>query len=226
MVNMVKWVLEVGLAVLLSGLEAAALVAFWFVEGMKKWAAEGGPVPGETGRYFLVLSVGSTSSALISYGFSWADLPVACASQAVLAALLTLLLILGAGTECGNMHRLRSAGAGGDPSSLNRTMRRTSWDETGVRRFRLSGHPTRPIPCIRLVSPTTTPTRRGIRGNIPFKAKATPKSLFLKPRLGLGPVLLAPRGAVAPAAPASAPTTAAVAAPVAGAAGSSSASSR
>ncbi|GGL17377.1 hypothetical protein GCM10010094_92830 [Streptomyces flaveus] len=110
MVNMLKWVLDLGLAVLLSGLEVAALVAFWFVEGMKKWAAKGGPVPGETRRLFLVLSVGSTSSALISYGFSWADLPAACASQAVLAALFALLLILGAGTECGkriSRYRLR-----------------------------------------------------------------------------------------------------------------------
>ncbi|WP_328847440.1 hypothetical protein [Streptomyces sp. NBC_00258] len=107
---MLKWVLDLGLAVLLSGLEVAGLVAFWFVEGMKKWAAKGEPVPGETSRLFLVLSVGSTSSALISYGFSWADLPVACASQAVLAALLALLLILGAGTECGeriSRYRLR-----------------------------------------------------------------------------------------------------------------------
>ncbi|MFC9287598.1 hypothetical protein [Streptomyces sp. NPDC057052] len=55
---MSKWVLDLGLAILLSGLEVAALVAFWFVEGMKKWAAEGGPVPGGTSRFFLVLSVG------------------------------------------------------------------------------------------------------------------------------------------------------------------------
>lgn len=110
MMNMSKWVLDLGLAILLSGLEMAALVAFWFVEGMKKWAAEGGPVPGGTSRFFLVLSVGSTSSALISYGFSWADLPMACASQAVLAALSTSLLILGAGTECSkriSRHRSR-----------------------------------------------------------------------------------------------------------------------
>ncbi|MFE5923140.1 hypothetical protein ACWCQZ_45300 [Streptomyces sp. NPDC002285] len=110
MVNMLKWVLDLGLGVLLLGLEVAALVAFWFVEGMKKWAANGGLVPGATSRFFLVLSVGSTSSALISYSFSWADLPVACASQAVVAALLALLLLLGAGTESGkriSRHRLR-----------------------------------------------------------------------------------------------------------------------
>ncbi|MFE5893958.1 hypothetical protein ACFQ6E_34115 [Streptomyces sp. NPDC056462] len=110
MVNMLKWVLDLGLGVLLLGLEVAALVAFWFVEGMKKWAANGGLVPGATSRLFLVLSVGSTSSALISYSFSWADLPVACASQAVVAALLALLLLLGAGTESAkriSRHRLR-----------------------------------------------------------------------------------------------------------------------
>ncbi|QJT06337.1 hypothetical protein G9272_43510 [Streptomyces asoensis] len=103
---MLKWILDIGLAVLLAGLEVAALVAFLFVEGMKKWAVKGGPVPGETSRLFLVLGVGSTCSALISYGFSWADLPVACVSQAVLA----VLLILGAGTECGmriSRYRLR-----------------------------------------------------------------------------------------------------------------------
>ncbi|MFD9396416.1 hypothetical protein ACFWBB_38460 [Streptomyces sp. NPDC060000] len=108
---MLKWVLDFALSVLLSGFEVAALVAFWFVEGMKTWAAKGRPVPGETSRLFLVLSVGSTSSALISYGFSRADLLVACASQAVLAALLALLLILGAGTEGGkriSRYRLRS----------------------------------------------------------------------------------------------------------------------
>lgn len=110
MANMVKCVLDLGLAVLLSGLEMSALAAFWFVEGMKKWAAKGGPVPGEKSRLFLVLSAGPTSSALLSYSFSRAELPVACASQAVVAALLTLLLILGAGTECGtriSRYRLR-----------------------------------------------------------------------------------------------------------------------
>jgi hypothetical protein len=110
MVDMSKWVLDLGLAVLLPGIEAAALVAFWFVEGLKKWAAKGRPVPGETRRLLLALSGGSTSSALISYGFTWADLPVACASQAVVAALLTLLLTLAAGAECGrriSRYRLR-----------------------------------------------------------------------------------------------------------------------
>jgi hypothetical protein len=110
MVNMLMWILDLGLAVLMAGLEVAALVAFWFVEGMKKWAAKGGPVPGATSRFLMVLSGGSTSSALIGYGFSCADLLVACASQVVVAALLTLLLVMGAGTEGGKRitsYRLR-----------------------------------------------------------------------------------------------------------------------
>ncbi|MGW6732357.1 hypothetical protein [Streptomyces sp. NPDC055013] len=47
----------------------------------KTWAANGGLVPGETSRFFLVLSAWSSSSALISYSFTRADLPVACASE-------------------------------------------------------------------------------------------------------------------------------------------------
>lgn len=108
--RMSEAVLDVGLAVLLSGLEVAVLVAFWFVEGVKKWAAQGGPVPGATGRFLWVLSVGATLSALAGYGFSRADLPVASVSQTVVATLLTLLLLLGAGTECGkriSQHRSR-----------------------------------------------------------------------------------------------------------------------
>jgi hypothetical protein len=70
-----------------------------FVEGMKKWAKGGGPVPGETRRLFLVLTVGSTFSALVSWGFFLVDLPVAFGSQAVMAALLAALLVLGSGSE-------------------------------------------------------------------------------------------------------------------------------
>lgn len=100
MVSMWTWVLDLGLAVVMSGLEVAALVAFWFVGSMRIWAAQGMPVPPRTGRVFLVLGVGVTSSALIGYGLARIDLPVACASQAVLAVLLTLLLVMGATTEC------------------------------------------------------------------------------------------------------------------------------
>ncbi|MCG8969050.1 hypothetical protein [Streptomyces sp. CL12-4] len=55
---MLKRVLDLGVTVLLSGLEVGALLAFVFVEGMKEWAKRRGPVPGETRRLFLVLTRG------------------------------------------------------------------------------------------------------------------------------------------------------------------------
>ncbi|MGW7241507.1 hypothetical protein [Streptomyces sp. NPDC054804] len=96
---------DLGLAVLLSALEAVVLVGFWFAEGLKQWAAKGQSVPDPTSRFVLVLSVGSTCSAVIAYGLSWADLPMACTAQAVMAALLASLLILVAGTACGKRIR-------------------------------------------------------------------------------------------------------------------------
>ncbi|MEV7659455.1 DUF6234 family protein [Streptomyces anulatus] len=92
---------DLGLAVLLSALEALGLVGFWFVEGLKQWAAKGQSVPDPTGRYMLLLSTGSACSAVIAYGLSQADLPIACTVQAVMAALLALLLLLVAGTTWG-----------------------------------------------------------------------------------------------------------------------------
>lgn len=100
MESMAKWVFDVGLAVLLAGLEVAGLLAVWFVGAMERWAAKGAPVPDRTGRDVLVLSVAAASSASIGYGCSLAALPVACVSQVVMAVLLALLLILGVGTEC------------------------------------------------------------------------------------------------------------------------------
>ncbi|WP_425826948.1 DUF6234 family protein [Streptomyces fractus] len=96
---------DLGLAVLLSALETVALVGFWFAEGMKQWATQGQSVPDPTGRYLFVLSTGAACSAAIAYGLARADLPLACAAQAVMAALLALLLLLVAGATCGK--RLR-----------------------------------------------------------------------------------------------------------------------
>ncbi|MGO1019770.1 hypothetical protein ACTOXX_04230 [Streptomyces rubiginosohelvolus] len=90
---------DIGLAVLFSGFEVAALVVFWFLEGLKLWATKGGTVPGRTRRSILALGLGAASSALIAFGLSEADLAVAGASQAVMALLLALLLILVAGHE-------------------------------------------------------------------------------------------------------------------------------
>ncbi|CAM5486870.1 hypothetical protein GCM10010329_68340 [Streptomyces spiroverticillatus] len=89
------------LAVLLSALKAVALVAVWFVEGMKQWAARGQSVPDPTGRYLLVLSTGSAGSAVTAYGLARAELPLASTTQAVMATLLALLLLLVAGTAYG-----------------------------------------------------------------------------------------------------------------------------
>ncbi|SCD90315.1 hypothetical protein GA0115253_1023014 [Streptomyces sp. Termitarium-T10T-6] len=99
MMHMATWAPDIGLAVLLSGLEVTALVVFWFVEGMKQWATKGGTVPGRMRRSMLALGLGAASSALIGLGLSGADLPVARASQSVMALLLALLLILVAGPE-------------------------------------------------------------------------------------------------------------------------------
>ena len=96
---------DLGMAVLLSALEAVVLVGLWFVEGLKQWAAQGQSVPDPTSRHLLVLSAGSMCSAVIAYGLSWADLPIACTAQAVMAALLASLLILVAGTTCGERIR-------------------------------------------------------------------------------------------------------------------------
>ncbi|MFJ7086870.1 hypothetical protein ACIQU8_27010 [Streptomyces griseus] len=108
---MATWVPDLGLAVLLTGFEVAALVMFWFVEGLKQWATKGGTVPGRTRRFILALSLGAASSALIGHGLSKADLPVAYASQAGLAVLLALLSVLVAGVEAYERiatHRYRS----------------------------------------------------------------------------------------------------------------------
>ncbi|MFC8695365.1 hypothetical protein [Streptomyces parvus] len=96
---MATWVPDIGLAVLLSGFEVAALVVFLFHEGLKQWATKGGTVPGRTRRFILALGLGAASSALIGFGLSGAGLPVARASQAVMALLLALLLVLIAGHE-------------------------------------------------------------------------------------------------------------------------------
>lgn len=92
---MLMWTVDLGSAAVLTALEVAALAAFWFAEGLKQWAAGGARPPGATARLFLVLTVGPTGLVAVSYGFYRADLPVACGSQALLAAALVLLLALG-----------------------------------------------------------------------------------------------------------------------------------
>lgn len=86
---MLMWTVDLGSAALLTALEVTALAAFWFAEGLKQWAAGGARPPGATARLFLVLTVGPTGLVAVSYGFYRADLPVACGSQALLAAPLS-----------------------------------------------------------------------------------------------------------------------------------------
>ncbi|GGQ88145.1 hypothetical protein [Streptomyces pilosus] len=97
---MLKQTLDVGLAVLLTGAEMAALALFLFVLGLEKWAAQGQRVADRTGRVFLVLGLGATGSAALSYGCARAGLSATCVAQAVWALLLACVLVVGAGNEC------------------------------------------------------------------------------------------------------------------------------
>ncbi|MEV5988464.1 DUF6234 family protein [Streptomyces sp. NPDC052051] len=105
MVNMLMRVVDIGLAVLLSALDVAVLAALWFAEGMRQWAAQGQTVPSAATRVLQAEGVGAAVLTAASYGLFRADMPVACASQALIAALLALMLILSAGTICGRRAR-------------------------------------------------------------------------------------------------------------------------
>lgn len=123
---MLMWTVDLGSAALLTALEVAALTAFWFAEGLKRWAAGGARPPGATARFFLVLTVGPPGLVAAGYGFYRADLPVACGSQALLAAALLLLLALGGGTECARWiarHTSRSCPVRGRVRRRGRTTR-------------------------------------------------------------------------------------------------------
>ncbi|GGW64589.1 DUF6234 family protein [Streptomyces griseoloalbus] len=97
---MLTRLLDIGLAVLLSGLEVAALLAFWFVESLKQWAAQGRHVPHATRRIVLVMALGPVCLTAIGFGLHRVGLRVAGASQAVLAAPLAVILVLGVTTDC------------------------------------------------------------------------------------------------------------------------------
>ncbi|MFE6037353.1 DUF6234 family protein [Streptomyces sp. NPDC056452] len=96
---MLTWVADAVLAVLLTALEVAALVALWFVEGLKRWAAGGKPVAGSEFRLWLVLTAGPAGLGGVSYGAVRAGLPATAATQALVAAALAGVLVLGIGTE-------------------------------------------------------------------------------------------------------------------------------
>ncbi|MFD9540103.1 DUF6234 family protein [Streptomyces sp. NPDC060022] len=88
------------LAVLLTALEVTALVAFWFVQSLKRWGPGGKPVAGSEVRLWLVLTAGPAGLAGVSYGAVRAGLPATAVAQALVAAALAGVLALGIGTEC------------------------------------------------------------------------------------------------------------------------------
>ncbi|MFE6960342.1 hypothetical protein [Streptomyces sp. NPDC057696] len=89
------------LAVVVTGLEAAALALFWFRESVKAWAAQGCSVPGGTRRLVVVLGAGSALPCLAAVGFFEIDLKAAAVSQALVAMVLGSILALGLATEVG-----------------------------------------------------------------------------------------------------------------------------
>ncbi|MFD5118166.1 hypothetical protein [Streptomyces sp. NPDC058385] len=98
---MLGWVVDLVLAVVVTGLEVAALALFWFRESLKVWAAQGRSVPGGTLRVVVVLAVGSALPGLAAVGFFEVDLKAAAVSQALVASALGSVLALGLATEAG-----------------------------------------------------------------------------------------------------------------------------
>ncbi|WP_148085208.1 DUF6234 family protein [Streptomyces sp. 2132.2] len=95
-----SWMVDTGLAVVLVLLDVAALVAFWFWESLNKWAAGRNRVEGAAMRFWLVVTLGPTGLATISYAAVRVGLVVTGLLQALIGAALTGTLILGLGTEC------------------------------------------------------------------------------------------------------------------------------
>ncbi|MFB7709288.1 hypothetical protein [Streptomyces sp. NPDC056105] len=95
------WVVDLVLAVVVTGLEAAALALFWFRESVKAWAAQGCWVPGGTRRLVVVLGVGSALPGQGAVGFFKVGLYAAAVSQALVAMVLGSILVLGRATEVG-----------------------------------------------------------------------------------------------------------------------------
>ncbi|RFC69980.1 hypothetical protein [Streptomyces sp. AcE210] len=98
---MVGWAVDLVLAVVVTGLEVAALALFWFRESLKAWAAQGRSVPGGTRRLVVVLGVGTALPGLGAVAFFEVGLKAAAVSQALMASVLGSILALGLATEAG-----------------------------------------------------------------------------------------------------------------------------
>lgn len=99
--GMTGWVVDLVLAVVVTGLEVAALALFWFRESVKAWAAQGRWVPGGTRRLVVVLGVGSALPGLGAVGFFEVGLHATAVSQALVAMALGSILALGLAAEVG-----------------------------------------------------------------------------------------------------------------------------
>ncbi|MEV6583687.1 DUF6234 family protein [Streptomyces sp. NPDC051582] len=104
---LLSWMVDTGVAVVLVLLEVAALVAFWFWEGLRQWAARD-RVKGAELRLWLVLALGPVGLASISYGAVRVGWVITGLAQALMCAALTGMLMVGLGTEFSRW-RVRSA---------------------------------------------------------------------------------------------------------------------
>ncbi|WP_405391695.1 DUF6234 family protein [Streptomyces sp. NBC_01102] len=91
------------LGIALTAVECGALAAFWYAESFRTWAAREGRVPGSTKRVLLVLTAAPVVLASVGYLAFRTGLRVTCATQALLAAPLVVLLVLGLGAEGGRL---------------------------------------------------------------------------------------------------------------------------
>ncbi|MFF0628528.1 DUF6234 family protein [Streptomyces sp. NPDC004296] len=97
---MLTRVVDVLAGVALTAVEVAALVAFWFCESLKLWAAQGQqPRPGSAVRLWLVLTAGPAGAALVGLLAFRVVLPATGLTQALITAALVGILLLGLGTE-------------------------------------------------------------------------------------------------------------------------------
>jgi hypothetical protein len=111
---MLASVVDFVLAMVVAGLEVAALALFWFRESLKAWAEQGRSVPGGTRRLVVVLGVGSALPGLAAVGFFEVGLKAAAVSQALMSSVLGSILALGLATEVGRWFSRRRGKRGAE----------------------------------------------------------------------------------------------------------------
>ncbi|MEV3993799.1 DUF6234 family protein [Streptomyces sp. NPDC049837] len=88
---MMAWLLDVLVGLVVTGMELGALALYWFLRGLKVWAAKGRPVPERKNRDIALYTSVAALSAAVAYGSFRASLPV----TAVLQALPFSFMVLG-----------------------------------------------------------------------------------------------------------------------------------